>query len=387
MWMKKWLLPIVIVLIIAAEILRIYFLMPFPGSQQDNTVLLAHTISKYIWWLRIAAYAFIISQLIRLAKNRKWLRLGITLFFVALYALLTYYLIFKLNADKMFRQPTEVIMLPAEQNQVAKSKLVIGVVINNEAKAYPIEIIGYHHQVRDVVGGREVMITYCTVCRTGRVFDPIVNGVRTEFRLVGMDHFNAMFEDNITKSWWRQATGEAVAGKLKGSTLDEIPSAQMPLQRWLEKYPNSTILQPDEHFRKDYNALNGYDEGNINSDLEKRSNLPWQDKSWVVSVETSGLTKAFDWITLQKEGSINDTIGDKHIVVVMETDNQTFHAFQKPHSGEIMLAENRTYLFDTAGNKWDMDGKCLEGCSSLGDLKQIPAYQEFYHAYQQFRKK
>jgi hypothetical protein len=63
------------------------------------------------------------------------------------------------------------------------------------------------------------MITYCTVCRTGRVFEPVVNGKFEKFRLVGMDHFNAMFEDVTTKSWWRQVTGEAITGKLKGQQL------------------------------------------------------------------------------------------------------------------------------------------------------------------------
>jgi hypothetical protein len=44
------------------------------------------------------------------------------------------------------------------------------------------------------------MITYCTVCRTGRVFSPDVDGKPETFRLVGMDHFNAMFEDENQKA-------------------------------------------------------------------------------------------------------------------------------------------------------------------------------------------
>ncbi len=45
-----------------------------------------------------------------------------------------------------------------------------------------------------------------------------------------MDHFNAMFEDKTTKSWWRQATGEAISGTKKGVRLPEIPSQQMSLK-------------------------------------------------------------------------------------------------------------------------------------------------------------
>lgn len=98
-----------------------------------------------------------------------------------------------------------------------------------EASAYPIQFIGYHHQVRDTVGGQPVMVTYCTVCRTGRVFLPKVQGAAETFRLVGIDHFNAMLEDARTGTWWRQATGEAVGGPLRGEVLPEIASTQASL--------------------------------------------------------------------------------------------------------------------------------------------------------------
>src|SRR5206468_83632 len=99
-----------------------------------------------------------------------------------------------------FYQPRHKNVVTVADNKVGLNKLVIGVTLNGEAKAYPIEIIGYHHQVQDTIGGTPVIVTYCTVCRTGRVFSPFVNGKKENFRLVGMDHFNAMFEDNTTKS-------------------------------------------------------------------------------------------------------------------------------------------------------------------------------------------
>jgi len=79
--------------------------------------------------------------------------------------------------------------------------------------------IGYHHQVRDTIAGAPVLVSYYTVCRTGRVFCPAVKGDPEVFRLVGMDHFNAMFEDATTHSWWRQANGQAIIGPRKGMVM------------------------------------------------------------------------------------------------------------------------------------------------------------------------
>ena len=182
----------------------------------------------------------------------------------------------------MFYQPKNKLLVSAATDTTNRDHLIIGVAINNEAKAYPIEVIGYHHQVRDTIGGEPVMITYCTVCRTGRAYSPYVNGKLENFRLVGMDHFNAMFEDATTKSWWRQESGEAIAGHLKGTSLKEIPSQQMAFGDWLALHPNSYILQPDSNFKKEYADLKGYDEDTLKSSLEKRDSASWKLKSWVL---------------------------------------------------------------------------------------------------------
>ncbi len=131
---------------------------------------------------------------------------------------------FNMAADHMFYQPGKLILADSATNKIGLEKLVIGVEKNGVAKAYPIQLIGYHHQVRDTLGKDQVMITYCTVCRTGRVFQPFVYGKPEVFRLVGMDHFNAMFEDVTTGSWWRQATGEAVAGPMAGDAILPRPT-------------------------------------------------------------------------------------------------------------------------------------------------------------------
>src|SRR5450755_2168877 len=164
---------------------------------------------------------------------------------VLLYVIIFFFFNFRFEADKMFYQPSIKNFSGVNGNAIDSNKLIIGIEINGESRAYPIQLIGYHHQVKDTVGNTPVMITYCTVCRTGRVYSPIVNGKPEKFRLVGMDHFNAMFEDATTKSWWQQATGVAITGPLKGTALKEIPSQHMTLAAWLRQYPNSTILQPD----------------------------------------------------------------------------------------------------------------------------------------------
>ena len=151
----------------------------------------------------------------------------------------------------MFLQPGMIRFTGAADTGLDESAQVLAVNRNGESKAYPLRYLLYHHQVRDSIGGQPVMVTYCSVCRSGRVYKPLVEGRPENFRLAGMDLFNAMFEDETTGSWWRQANGEAIAGPLKGSFLPEVESAQMTRRKFFTLYPGGKLMLPDPSFLKE----------------------------------------------------------------------------------------------------------------------------------------
>jgi hypothetical protein len=286
----------------------------------------------------------------------------------------------------MFYQPEQKIYASANNNKVAADKLVMGVVINGEAKAYPIQFIGYHHQVRDSIGGTPVMITYCTVCRTGRAFSPVVNGKVETFRLVGMDHFNAMFEDETTKSWWQQATGIAVAGPLKGTALKQISSYQSTLAAWLHQYPNSLVMQPDSTFADEYKDMEKYDKGIGKSSLTKRDSASWKPKSWVVGVTYNNTSKAYDWNELVKNKFIQDSLPGLPLVITLEKDTASFHVFDRTVKGKVLsfIKSGDELMIDNTNSTWNMDGNCIEGVLKGEKLQNIQAYQEFWHSWKTF---
>jgi len=386
--MKIILFLLGVFILVCAEVAKVYFIMPFPGSQEDNVIDLAYFIHSNINSIRIAGIVLIAYpgyHLIRYGKSTlRWTAVALIVFWLFIFINSN----FRLMADKMFYQPQNKILVKDAQNQVAKRALVLGVNINQEAKAYPIEIIGYHHQVRDTVGGEPVMVTYCTVCRTGRVYSPLVDGKPEEFRLVGMDHFNAMFEDNTTKSWWRQVSGEAITGPLKGKQLPEIPSEQMTLEAWLSRHPDSYVLQPDSVFRKEYEGLANYDEGKMKGRLEKTDSLSWNSKSWVVGVALGLFSRAYDWNDLKERRVINDVIEQTPIAVVLENDTASFHVWSRVVEKDTLVFDfdrNTRSLVDTNTNSvWDWHGQCIEGKLKGASLKKIQSYQEFWHAWETF---
>lgn len=363
--------------LILFEIANVYFIMPMPGSQRMNSIDAAYFLYKWRWIFRGVFGLMILAGLIRAKWHRRWkwaliIPLGIL-------AAVIYIANFQMAADAMFLQPKQVLLAGATANKVDSNRLVIGVSINGETKAYPVQYLGYHHHVQDTVGGKPVLVTYCTVCRTGRVFEPVVKGKKESFRLVGMDHFNAMLEDAGTKSWWQQATGTAVSGKLKGEQLPEVFSVQMSLVKWMHLYPTSKVMQADPDFLASYDSTFKYESGASRSRLTGTDSLSWKDKSWVIGVKSGHQRKAYDWNQLKNERIIHDKIDQAPIAIVLASDDKSFFAFKLPSTGAALRMQNDTIVF--ANKHFRIDGK---GIDTSYALEPLQAYQEFWHSWRTF---
>jgi len=366
-----------LVLLVLFEVANVYFIMPMPGSQRMASIDLAYRLYSWRWLFRAIFVVMIVA-----GAGSAWRAPGRQRFAapaaLVLGTIIVYVLNFQMAADHMFVAPASVTMLPADLNKVDTARLVVGIEVDGQARAFPIQFIGYHHQVRDTVAGKPVMVSYCTVCRTGRVFSPVVDGRSETFRLVGMDHFNAMFEDASTHSWWRQANGEAIAGPSKGKALTEIPSRQVTLAEWLREHPSSLIMQPDAGLKDNYSTDFDYETGKSRKSLTGTDTVSWHDKAWVVGITVNGQSKAYDWNRLRRERVINDVIGGEPIVLALASDTTSFAAFVRPNPSERFKVRNDSLVAGVASYAFN-------GRGANGALDPVKASQEFWHSWRTFQ--
>ena len=379
-----------IVFAIIFEWLRVYFIMPMPGSQQINSIDLAYFLHSYRWIFRIV---FIGMMLLSFSNAWKEIRKTsiVLMVFLGMSAYLTN---FPMSADTMFKMMGQQHFANEKNNLIDTNRLIIGVVIGNEAKAYPINIIAHHHQVKDTIAGEEILVTYCSVCRTGKVFNPTIKGKSTNFRLVGMDHFNAMFEDPETKSWWRQVNGTCIAGKLKGEKLKEVTCYQTTLTTWLTLYPQSLILQQDPSFKAEYKDLETFDDGSVKSSLIGRNKKTNEFKSWVVWIKYQNQIACEDWSVIEKNGYIMKEIGNT-TSLILSNDKQSLFAFdlnpliKTIAPQKISSVKIQSSYFEIISNlgetyRYDYRGIIQNFKDSRVQLPQIQCTQEFKHSFDQF---
>ncbi len=271
----------------------------------------------------------------------------------------------------------------AAQNEIALSEQVMGVDWNGTQKAYPVSMIFYHHQLSDTLGGHPVVVTYCGMCRSGRIYDGLVEGEALQLSLVGAITYNAILKDSKTQTWWRQETGEAVKGKLKGTILEDVPMEQMSLENWLSKHPDSEILQHDPNYVEKYTFLTSLMNYEVSFPRWFRQETP----PLIIGLEVDGQSKAYDWEGLQKRRMVLDSIGDKHLLLLSSEDGSSPFAYYRSIDGiELNFEISGDELTDTnTQSKWNLFGLCTAGELKGSQLAKVQIYQQFIRAWISFR--
>ena len=130
---------------------------------------------------------------------------------------------------------------------------VIGVFRDGVAKAYPIRILNWHEVVNDTIGKHPIVVTYCPLCGTGMVFSTKTADGRMRFGVSGLLYnSDVLLYDRPTHSLWSQILGKAIAGPLKGLSIDMLPAAHTTWRDWKRRYPETLVLTTDTGFKRNY---------------------------------------------------------------------------------------------------------------------------------------
>ena len=128
-------------------------------------------------------------------------------------------------------------------------EIVIGVVINGEAKAYPYGIMNWHELVNDTVGDVNISVSYCPLCDTTIAFE---RG-ETTFGVSGKLYQSCLVMfDRSNDTLYSQPWAMGIVGAKVNHHLQRLPIVKTTLGAWLAQYPNSKILSTETGYRRDY---------------------------------------------------------------------------------------------------------------------------------------
>jgi hypothetical protein len=150
----------------------------------------------------------------------------------------------------------------ADEGEIPDREPVVSVVVNGDARAYPLRIMMWHEIVNDEVGGVPLAVTYCPLCNASIVFEATLDGTPLEFGTTGkLRNSDLIMYDRRTQSWWQQFSGEAIAGEYAGRSLKMLPSRLDSWARFKQEHPDGKVLIPSNPEMRAYwrNPYANYD--------------------------------------------------------------------------------------------------------------------------------
>ncbi len=202
----------------------------------------------------------------------------------------------------------------ADEDSIPDREPVISLVVNGDARAYPLRIMMWHEIANDVVGGTPVAVTYCPLCNAAIVFDATVDGIARDFGTTGkLRHSDLVMYDRQSETWWQQFSGRGIIGQHTGEKLTMIPSRLDSWGRFKAEHPDGQVLVPNNPRMRQYwrNPYGGYD--TANSPFLFRGalpdNMPAMER---VVLVRDGEPSAYTISLLEQEGQIIE--GDVKLV-------------------------------------------------------------------------
>ena len=212
---------------------------------------------------------------------------------------------------------------------------VLGININNIAKAYPIRILNYHEIVNDRFNATPITVTFCPLCGTGIAFNAVVDNLPRSFGVSGLLYnSDVLMYDRETESLWSQILGKAVNGPSKGEVLNPVPVLHTTWADWRRRHPDTLVLAEPRSTRRNYNVdpYVGYaDSARVWFPVAHQDDR-YPAKSVVIGAVIDGRPYAWPFAELpRKQHTLTDHIAGLDIKI--EYDHET-------RAGRIMNAES-----------------------------------------------
>lgn len=284
----------------------------------------------------------------------------------------------------------------AEATYLDDAERVLGVSAGGEHRAYPLRIVSWHEMANDVVGGRPVTLSYCTLCGSAVLYSGrLPSGRVLTFGTSGLLYrSNKLMVDRDTGTLWSNLTGEAVVGPLAASgdgapaVLEVLPVTLTTWSEWRARHPDTTVLalEPERGARWGFD----YRPGAADRARQGVSFPVWRKsarldpKAEVYTLRLGGVPKAYPLDLLAEERLVHDTVGGVAIVLVTDPASGAVRAYEA--RGHRFARGSQDGLVDSAGRPWRLTEEALQPPADAGlePLPRVPGHASFWFGWYGF---
>ncbi|MFK7904546.1 MAG: DUF3179 domain-containing (seleno)protein [Chitinophagales bacterium] len=126
-----------------------------------------------------------------------------------------------------------------ENRELKEDSVLLVFKVGSKHLAFSKHKMAFHHIAQGEVNNSSFMVTFCVICNSGMVLNPVVNNKMLHFYIAGVYNGMLVMADKETESHWDHITGVCLSGKHKGYQLEILQSHQiLTPKEVLEQYPD-----------------------------------------------------------------------------------------------------------------------------------------------------
>lgn len=286
-------------------------------------------------------------------------------------------------------------LVPANQaGYIRNNELVIGVVHNGEARAYPHSILDWHEIINDQINGFEFAITYCPLTGTGIGWERNINGESTTFGVSGLLYnTNLIPYDRATDSHWSQIRLDCLNGSRQGMQIKTIPVVETTWKSWKEMYPETKVVSRETGYNREYDV---YPYGNYKTDHERlifpvsREDTRLNRKTRVHGIISNQqvLVYQFERFTGSRALVLQDEFNGNPIVLIGSSikDYIVSYGRQLPDGTILTFTSDccddlSIVMKDQEGNRWNIFGEAVSGPRQGTRLPRTNSYIGYWFSF------
>lgn len=218
---------------------------------------------------------------------------------------------------------------------------VLGVVVGDDARAYPVHLMDYHQIANDVVGGVPIAVTWDPLTGAPLAFERTVDGRVLEFGVSGLLYNSGfLMYDRQTESLWSQFLGRAVSGPLAGKQLKRVRVRQEDLAAWRTRVGTTKVLVRPAPEKIDY-RFSPFERYLVEDSVRypvKARDERFHAKELVLGVVVDGKARAYLGSVLTREGGwVEDVFRGRKIAIDYSTELSVFR-WEAPDDVEVTEA-------------------------------------------------
>ncbi len=129
---------------------------------------------------------------------------------------------------------------------IADNERVIGVVVGNSARAYPVSRLNYHEVVNDILGDTPIVVSWSALGDAALAMTRTPPENETEpmvFASSGLifQSVNLLYDLRTQSLWW-PTRSRCIAGEQLDARRKAIPTVMTTWQAWKTSHPDTTVL-------------------------------------------------------------------------------------------------------------------------------------------------